>query len=195
MNHAPPVLRTPTGPRPLTGEVTTIGSTSTDVVLEHPTVSPLHAELVRRGPNLYVADLGLSRNGTNVNGRPATGHRRLLVDGDVLGFGAVTCTVTDLGPAPPAASPVYTELPEITRREKEVLEVLCRPALAGEPFAAPTIPVQIARELSITEAAVRQHLVRLCDKFAIPQGRDRRYRLANDVLALGLIRLHAHSAP
>jgi len=42
-------------------------------------------EIVRRGPYFYVADLGLSRNGTRVNGRPIA--RRVLDDGDVLTFG------------------------------------------------------------------------------------------------------------
>ena len=44
------------------------------------------AELVRRGEHVYVSDLGLSTNGTRVNGRPV--GRRLLVDGDVLSFGS-----------------------------------------------------------------------------------------------------------
>jgi len=56
-----------------------------DVRLDDPSVSRLHAELVRRGPYVYVADLGLSRNGTRFNGRPVA--RRVLDDGDVLTFG------------------------------------------------------------------------------------------------------------
>ena len=49
-------------------------------------MSRLHAEFVRRGPYVYVVDLGLSRNGTRVNGRPIA--RRVLDDGDVVSFGS-----------------------------------------------------------------------------------------------------------
>src|SRR5260370_7689962 len=55
---------------PLREDVTTIGrGTSVDVHLSDPSVSRLHAEIIRRGPYAYVTDLGLSRNGTRVNGR------------------------------------------------------------------------------------------------------------------------------
>ena len=40
-------------------DVTTIGrGKSVDVHLDHPSVSKLHAEIVRRGPYAYVSDLG-----------------------------------------------------------------------------------------------------------------------------------------
>src|SRR3954453_17775809 len=71
----------------LAAEVATIGrGDGVDVPLDDPSVSRLHAELIRRGPHVYVADLGLSANGTRVNGRPV--GRRILADGDVLSFGA-----------------------------------------------------------------------------------------------------------
>jgi pSer/pThr/pTyr-binding forkhead associated (FHA) protein len=61
----------------LRGEVTTVGrGRGVDIRLDDPSVSRLHAELVRRGPYVYVVDLGLSRNGTRVNGRPIA--RRVL---------------------------------------------------------------------------------------------------------------------
>ena len=54
---------------PLRPEITTIGrGRGVDVRLTDPSVSRLHAEFIRRGPYLYVVDLGLSRNGTRVNG-------------------------------------------------------------------------------------------------------------------------------
>ena len=72
---------------PLRPEVTTVGrGRGVDVRLDDPSVSRLHAEIVRRGPYIYVVDLGLSRNGTRVNGRPIA--RRVLEDGDVVSFGA-----------------------------------------------------------------------------------------------------------
>jgi pSer/pThr/pTyr-binding forkhead associated (FHA) protein len=77
---------------PLAEAVTTIGRGSgVDIHLSDPSVSRLHAEIVRRGPYAYVTDLGLSRNGTRVNGRLVA--RRVLEDGDVLTFGNARCRV------------------------------------------------------------------------------------------------------
>lgn len=40
----------------------------------------------------------------------------------------------------------------------------------------------------MTEAAVKQHLLRLYQKLKIAEGPNRRVRLANEVIALGLVR-------
>jgi len=173
----------------LTGEVTTVGrGSSVDVRLEDPSVSLLHAEIVRRGPYVYVADLGLSRNGTRVNGRPV--GRRVLEDSDVVVFGAARCRV---GGLPREVLPTESELrrpavPELTRRELDVLTALCRPALSDDAFVAPATAREIAADLVVTEAAVKQHLLRLYQKFRIAGGLNRRIRLANEVVALGLVR-------
>ena len=173
----------------LRGEVTTVGRGSgVDIRLDDPSVSRLHAELVRRGPYVYVADLGLSRNGTRVNGRPVA--RRVLDDGDVLSFGAARCRI---GGLPQEAMAAEAELrrsdtPELTRRELDVLTSLCRPALSDEAFAMPATAHEIAVDLVVTEAAVKQHLLRLYQKFRIPEGTNRRTRLANEVVALGLVK-------
>jgi hypothetical protein len=174
---------------PLREEVTTVGRGAwVDVRLDDPSVSRLHAELVRRGPYAYVADLGLSQNGTRVNGRLVA--RRLLEDGDVLAFGAARCRVGGI-PAEslePDVPPPDQVIPELTRRERDVLSALCRPALADAAFVGPATPQEIAAEIVVTEGAVKQHLVRLYQKFRIPPGPNRRLRLANEVLALGLAR-------
>jgi hypothetical protein len=78
--------------------------------------------------------------------------------------------------------------PELTRRELDVLTSLCRPALSDEAFVAPATAREIASDLVVTEAAVKQHLLRLYQKFRIPEGPNRRVRLANEVVALGLVR-------
>ncbi len=175
----------------LRGEVTTVGrGDGVDISLQDPSVSRLHAELIRRGPYVYVTDLGLSRNGTRVNGRPI--GRRILAEGDVLSFGAARARVGGVLPAEDSAEET-TELrrvaaPDITRREFEVLEALCRPALRHEAFVAPATARDIAEELVVTEAAVKQHLLRLYQKFRIAEGGNRRGRLANEVVALGIIR-------
>jgi hypothetical protein len=174
---------------PLRGDVTTIGrGMHVDVRLDDPSVSRLHAEIVRRGHYYYVADLGLSRNGTRVNGRPIA--RRLLDDGDVLTFGAARCRVEGLPQEEIAAEAELrrSAAPELTRRELDVLVSLCRPALSDEAFVSPASPREIARDMVVSEAAVKQHLVRLYQKFRIPEGPNRRIRLANEVIALGLVR-------
>jgi hypothetical protein len=174
---------------PLREIVTTVGrGQGVDIHLEDSSVSRLHAELVRRGPYVYVTDLGLSRNGTRVNGRPIA--RRLLEDGDVLSFGTARCRI---GGLPQEEITAEVELrrsavPELTRRELDVLTSLCRPALSDEAFATPATAHEIASDLVVTEAAVKQHLLRLYQKFRIPEGTNRRTRLANEVVALGLVK-------
>jgi hypothetical protein len=173
----------------LRDDVTTVGrGQGVDIRLDDPSVSRLHAELVRRGPYVYVSDLGLSRNGTRVNGRPVA--RRVLDEGDVLSFGAARCRI---GGLPQEELTAEAELrrsaaPELTRRELDVLTSLCRPALSDEAFATPATAHEIAADLVVTEAAVKQHLLRLYQKFRIPEGPNRRTRLANEVVALGLVR-------
>jgi hypothetical protein len=174
----------------LDNDVTTVGrGEGVDVSLSEPTVSRLHAELVRRGPHVYVSDLGLSVNGTRVNGRPV--GRRLLVDGDVVAFGAARCRVAGLALKEldePRSELRHGSAPELTRREQEVLAALCRPALSQEAFVAPATAREIADELVVTEAAVKQHLLRLYSKFRIPEGVGRRARLANEVISAGVVR-------
>ncbi|WP_019632410.1 FHA domain-containing protein [Actinomadura atramentaria] len=174
---------------PLRPDVTTVGrGRGVDIRLDDPSVSRLHAEIIRRGPYVYVVDMGLSRNGTRVNGRPIA--RRVLEDGDVVSFGTARCR---MGGIPREDVDPDVELrravaPELTRREVDVLTALCRPALSDEAFVAPATARHIAEELVVTEAAVKQHLLRLYQKFRIPEGANRRTRLANEVIAMGLVR-------
>jgi len=175
----------------LRGDITTVGrGDGVDVHLDEPSVSRLHAELVRRGPHVYVTDLGLSSNGTRVNGRPI--GRRVLTDGDVLSFGAARVRVGGLSASQQSADDTVelrrVTAPDLTRRELEVLQALCRPALNQEAFVAPATAKEVADELVVTEAAVKQHLLRLYAKFRIPEGGNRRGRLANEVIALGIVR-------
>src|ERR1700759_344322 len=77
---------------PLAAEGTPVGrGRAAHFRLGAQSVSGLRAEMAPPGPYAYVAALGLSRNGTRVNGRPVA--RRVLEDGDVLAFGAVRCRV------------------------------------------------------------------------------------------------------
>lgn len=175
-----PGLRTP-----LPRSVTVVGrGPGVDLRVRDRSVSRVHAELIRRGPFLYVCDAGLSRNGTFVNGQRVTS--RLLGDGDVVAFGTLRARVGGTG-EPAEVAPDPTVLPSLTARELEVLTVLCRPAMSGEPFVAPASAREICAELFVTEAAVKQHLFRLYEKFSIPDDDNRRTALANLVVRTGLL--------
>jgi hypothetical protein len=170
-------------------DVTTVGrGQGVDISLPDPSVSRLHAEIVRRGEHVYVSDLGLSVNGTRVNGRPV--GRRVLLDGDVLSFGAARTRIGGLVPVEPDDTVEVRRItaPDLTRRELEVLTALCRPALQQDAFVAPSTAKDIADELVVTEAAVKQHLLRLYQKFRIAEGVNRRARLANEVISAGVVR-------
>ncbi len=176
-------------PVALHATVTTVGrGPGVDIQVADPTVSRLHAELVRRGPYVYVSDLGLSRNGTLVNGRPVT--RAVLGPHDVISFGGVRARVSGV---PETDETETLELgraqvtPELTRRERDVLVALCRPALDQSAFALPASTRAVARELVVTDAAVKQHLLRLYRKFDIAEGPNRRTRLANVVISAGIV--------
>jgi pSer/pThr/pTyr-binding forkhead associated (FHA) protein len=175
---------------PLAGDLTTVGrGAGVDIALEDPSVSRLHAEIVRRGDHVYVSDLGLSINGTRVNGRPI--GRRVLADGDVLSFGMARTRVGGILAQPDSDDTVELRrisAPDLTRRELEVLTALCRPALQQDAFVAPATARDIAEELVVTEAAVKQHLLRLYQKFRIAEGINRRARLANEVISAGVVR-------
>jgi hypothetical protein len=168
--------------------LTTVGrGKGVDISLEDPSVSRLHAEIVRRGPHVYVSDLGLSSNGTRVNGRPIS--KRVLLEGDVLSFGLARTRVGGLLlETDDTVELRRISAPDLTRRELEVLTSLCRPALQQDAFVAPATAHEIADELVVTEAAVKQHLLRLYQKFRIAEGVNRRARLANEVISVGIVR-------
>jgi DNA-binding CsgD family transcriptional regulator len=79
-------------------------------------------------------------------------------------------------------------LPQLTPRERDVLAALCRPVLSGAVYTEPASTRAIAEELFVSEAAVKQHLLRLYDKLGIYSDEPkRRVSLANEALRLGLI--------
>ena len=80
------------------------------------------------------------------------------------------------------------ELPELTRRERDVLAALCRPLLSEEVFAEPASVRQIAQAFVVTDAAVKQHLINLYDKFGIDAtGGRRRVTLAKEAIRRGAV--------
>jgi DNA-binding NarL/FixJ family response regulator len=84
--------------------------------------------------------------------------------------------------------------PEITRRERDVLIALCRPAASSELFIEPASVRDIAATLAVSEAAVKQHLLNLYEKFAIADCNERRRvalareAMRRDVVTVGELR-------
>ena len=179
---------------PLSGQRVTVGKASTnDVSLEHDeTVSRLHAVFENLGFAWSLRDLG-SRNGTYLNGDKITAER-VVRSGDEVRVGKtrlIFWEVRDSGDGKldeetVTAQPVELP-PRLTRREVDVLVVLCRPLVSDDPFPEPASVRRMATELFVTEAAVKQHLQNLYDKFTIPPEGDRRVRLANEALRRGAV--------
>jgi len=179
---------------PLEGLRMTLGKASTNAVsLEHDeTVSRLHAVLENLGFAWSIRDLG-SRNGTYLNGERITAER-VLRSGDEVRVGKTRLLfweVRDSGEGKldeetMTAQPMELP-PRLTPRELDVLVVLCRPLVSDDAF--PELPSvrRMAGELFVTEAAVKQHLQNLYDKFSIPAEGDRRVRLANEALRRGAV--------
>ena len=153
---------------------------------DDPSVSRAHAILERLPSGWAVRDLG-SRNGTYINGKRIWSSQ-VLHPGDQIQVGSVLLTYQR---APSEArddtlGPVRA--PDLTRREREVLVELCRPALAGQVFTEPASIREIAHTLFVTAAAVKQHLPNLYDKFGIEgDGERRRTRLANEAVRRGVV--------
>ena len=65
--------------------------------------------------------------------------------------------------------------------------VLCRPLVSDDPFPEPASVRRMVLELFVPEAAIKQHLQSLYDKFAIPSQGDRRIRLADEAIRCGAV--------
>ncbi len=154
-------------------------------------VSTLHAELERIGGQWTVADDGLSRNGTFLNGDRVGGRRRLR-DGDELRFGETLVVFRDpgaVGSGETAASPDAPPVERVTETQRKILIALCRPFRDGSPYATPATNQQIADEVFLSVDAVKGHLRTLFDRFDVgdlPQN-QKRARLAELALKGGLI--------
>jgi hypothetical protein len=174
----------------LQADRTTIGKAAeNDVPLaDDPTASHLHAILERFAAGWCVTDLG-SSNGTWVNAERIWGSRRLR-DRDEIRVGQTRLIFRDPESARPAATRVADAPPSLTAREHDVLVALCRPLLARDVFTEPASTREIAEALVITQAAVKQHLGNLYDKFGVlPGDSNRRARLANEALRRGSVLL------
>ena len=170
------------------GTRVTVGKdpSNTVVVADDPTVSRLHASLEHFPAGWCLQDLG-SRNGVFVNGERVLATRALR-SGDEIRVGGTRITFRsdaagDVNVTEAAAGP-----PELTRRERDVLVALCRPVLSGDLFTEPASTRDVAAALFVSEAAVKQHLLRLYDKFGLlNDGERRRARLANEAVRRGAV--------
>lgn len=152
------------------------------------TASHLHAVLERFAAGWCVTDLG-SSNGTWVNGERIWSARRLR-PGDEIRVGQTRLIFRDPLTVDGAVTETEAAPPALTARERDVLVALCRPLLDRDLFTEPASTRAIADALVITQAAVKQHLANLFDKFGIPPGEDhRRARLANEALRRGAVSL------
>jgi hypothetical protein len=156
-----------------------------------PEVSRVHATLERAGRDWLIADDGVSRNGTWLNGARVIGRRRLR-DGDVIAVGGSSIafcapsegsisgsTVTSVGPR-------VAEL--LTPAQRRVLVALCRP-FRDSTYATPATNQQIADELVVSVDAVKSNLRALFAAFGVddlPQN-QKRASLALEALRTGVI--------
>lgn len=174
---------------PLSRERVAIGQASTnDIALSFDrAVSRIHAVLENLSSGWCIRDLN-SRNGTFLNGQRIWGERPLR-PGDEVRVGQTTLVFRVDAPVEQGlATAGAEEPPELTRREREVLLSLCAPLLSEETFREPASIRTIARSLVVTEAAIKQHLARLYDKFGIQEEEERRrVRLANEAIRRGAV--------
>ena len=174
----------------LDADRTTVGKAAeNDVSLEDDaTASRLHAVIERFPAGWCVTDLG-SSNGTWVNGERIWSAQRLR-NGDEIRVGQTRLIFRDPMSAAGAETEAEDAPPGLTARERDVLVALCRPLLDRDMFTEPASTGAIADELVITQAAVKQHLANLYDKFGVPAGDShRRARLANEALRRGAVSL------
>jgi DNA-binding CsgD family transcriptional regulator len=168
---------------------------STDVSLTWDTeVSRVHALLECVGDEWTVADDGLSRNGTFLNGERVRGRRR-LADGDSILVGR-TLLVFLSGHAGDSRTTDATRSlapPVLSPAQQRVLAALCEPLLEHH-FASPRSNREIADALFLSVETVKRHLHDLFELFGVadlPQNR-KRAELARMALERGAIAFEAH---
>ena len=163
----------------LDGERLTIGkSDDNDLAIgEDPTVSRHHALLERVGVAWSISDLG-AKNGTLVNGQRVIGTR-VLKHADEILLGESLLVFRDRAAVQGDTTKAKSPPPRLTPAEYEVLVELVRPWATGDAFTLPASAKEISAARFTTEAATKNLLGRLYDKFEIVEGDNKRARLAN----------------
>jgi predicted component of type VI protein secretion system len=165
----------------------TVGTASeNDIALDDPSVSHLHAVFERFPAGWCVTDVG-SSNGTWLNGERIWSMQRVRHD-DEIRIGQTRLFFRESTEAAEPETESEDAPPSLTAREQDVLVALCRPLLARDMFTEPSSTRTIADELVISQAAVKQHLANLFDKFAVgTDDANRRLRLANNAIRRGAV--------
>lgn len=176
------------------GDRVTIGrDPGNDVAIDDRRVSRVHAELEPIGSAWVVSDLGLSTNGTYINGERIAGRTR-LEDRDLIGIGT-----TDILFRQPAAQPkqgptVATADTEtataLTESQRRILIALCRPYAGDDSFATPATNREISERVHLSVDAVKGHLRVLFHRYGLtdlPQN-QKRARLAEQALRSGAVK-------
>jgi hypothetical protein len=175
---------------PLDGDRLTIGKNAdNDLVIttdEH--LSRFHAKLERIGSRWTIRDL-TSTNGTIVN-RVRIFEEKPLRDDDEISLGRTRIRFCDRDTTDDVSTARTGAKPRLTPTERKVLVHLCLPLQGASAFKEPATVRQIADRLCVGEAAIKQHLMHLYDKFGIYEedgGPSRRHRLANAAIETGAI--------
>lgn len=186
-------------PLPKGADRLTIGRrSSNDIALPWDSeVSRLHALLERLKDYWTIADDGLSKNGTFVNGE-VVGKRRRLVPGDTITVGLTLLTFRGIGGAGArdgseagTVSGRRDAMPtiHITPTERRVLVALCRPFKEGVAFGSPATNRAIADELFLSLESVKRNMRTLFQKFELsdaPQN-QKRLQLVERAFVSGLV--------
>lgn len=150
-------------------------------------VSRLHAVVERYPAGWSIRDVG-SSNGTFVNGERLLSEHRLR-NGDELRIGGTRIVFREQEHEPAERTlSAGDEPPDVTKRERDVLLALCRPIVSSDSFAQPATIRQMAKQLVVSDAAIKFHLSNLYDKFGIFEtGLSRRAELANEAVRRGAV--------
>lgn len=175
----------------LVGRTTVGRGPAADLQLGDEEVSRLHAQLEPIGEAWVLADDGLSRNGSYVNGERVEGRRRLR-DGDTLRFGDSEVLFRAPGEDVSGETRPARDVPaaaSLSDAQRRVLVALCRPFKEVQPYARPATNREVAAEVFLSVDAVKGHLRVLFDKLGVgdfPQN-EKRLRLVERAFDAGLV--------
>jgi hypothetical protein len=154
-------------------------------------VSRAHAELRLVAHEWTVADDGLSRNGSFVNGKRLQGLHKLR-DLDELSVGRTA--IVFRAPVRPgglttSAGTQKSLIDNVGEADHRVLVALCRP-LRDQAHALPATNKAIADELCVAVPAVKKRLTALFARFGLSDlpPSEKRTRLAIETLQRGIVK-------